>query len=139
MLHGALTRPALDALAARLGSDAIDARAARGLVARHGAEADAVVGLGRELGLLERLTPEADHLEVEVVHAVRSEHALSLDDVLARRMRLAAHLRDRGASIAPRAADLIGRELGWDDARRRAEIERYVAAAEREYGVPAGA
>ena len=41
---------------------------------------------------------------------------------------IAAHLRDRGASIAPRVADLMGRELGWDDARRGDEIERYVAA-----------
>ena len=139
LLHGALARPALDGIATRLGADEIDARAARVLVARHGAEADAVVRLGRELGLLERLTPEADHLEVEVVHAVRSEHALSLDDVLARRMRLAAHLRDRGAAIAPRVADLMGRELAWDDARRAAEVERYLAGAEREYGVPSGA
>ena len=138
-LHGTVGRSALDALAARLGSDVLDARAARILVARHGADADLVVGLGRELGLLERLTPEADHLEIEVVHAARSEHALSLDDVLARRMRLAVQLRDRGASIAPRVAVLMGRELGWDEARRASEVERYLAGAEREYGVPSRA
>jgi glycerol-3-phosphate dehydrogenase len=136
-LHGAVGRQALDAIAARLGSDEIDASAARLLVSRHGSEADAIVRLGRELGLLDRLTSEADHLEVEVVHAVRCEHALSLDDFLARRVRLAPQLRDRGASIAPRVAELMGRELGWDGHRERAEVGRYLAGAEQEYGVPA--
>ena len=135
-LQGALARPALNALAVRLSSEDLDARAARTLVGRHGSEADGVVRLGRELGLLGRLTNEADHLEAEVVHAVRSELALSLDDVLARRMRLAVQLRDRGASIAPRVAELMGRELGWDDARQAAEVAAYLEQAEAEYGVP---
>jgi hypothetical protein len=30
----------------------------------------------------------------------------------------------------------MGDELGWDAARRAAEVADYVASAEREYGVP---
>ena len=62
------------------------------LVARHGTEASDVVALGRELDLLRPLGPGIAHLEAEVVWAVRSESALSLDDVLARRTRLAQEL-----------------------------------------------
>ncbi len=137
LLLGAAQRSELDALAGRLASDAgLDpARAAR-LVDRHGTEATEVVALGRELGLLRPLGPDIAHLEVEVVRAVRSEAALSLDDVLSRRTRLAQERSDRGASIAGRVAELVGAELGWSDGERAAAIEAYLATAHREYDVP---
>ena len=94
----------------------LDGARAERLVARHGTEATDVVALGRELDLLRPLGPEIAHLEAEVVWAVRAESALSLDDVLARRTRLAQELPDRGAAIAPRVAELLGAELGWSAA-----------------------
>ncbi len=111
---GAAPLDELGRLAARLTAETgLDRPRAERLVARHGTEASDVVALGRELDLLRPLGPEIAHLEAEVVRAVRSESALSLDDVLARRTRLAQELPDRGASIAPRVAELIGGELGW--------------------------
>ncbi len=68
---------------------------------------------------------------------VREGAALDLDDMLARRFRLAPELRDRGASIAPGVASLMGAELGWDEARQAPEVEAYLATARLEYGVPA--
>ena len=59
-----------------------------------------------------------------------------IDDVLARRMRLAQELPDRGASIAPRVAAILGAELGWDEDRQAAEVETYLETARREYGLP---
>jgi glycerol-3-phosphate dehydrogenase len=117
-----------------------DERADR-LVARHGAEARGVLDLGRTLGLL---TPEArptplgagGHLEAEVAWAVRNELATTLDDVLARRVRLAQVLPDRGAKIAPRAAAIMAAELGWDAGRQEDEVAAYLETATREYGVP---
>jgi glycerol-3-phosphate dehydrogenase len=106
------------------------------LVDRHGTQARDVLALGRERGLLGRLVDGEEHLEAEVAWAGRHELALSLDDVLARRMRLAHELPDRGASIAPRVADILGDELGWDDARRAAEVDAYRSSAEREFAVP---
>ena len=58
--------------------------------------------------------------------AARHELALSLDDVLARRTRLAQELPDRGAAIAPRVAELLGAELGWGETRRAREVEAYL-------------
>ena len=136
-LVGAAPTAELDALAARLtAEDGLDPARASRLVARHGTEASAVVALGRELDLLRPLGPEIAHLEVEAVWAVRTEVALSLDDVLSRRTRLSQELVDRGAAIAPRVAELIGPELGWSEADRAIAIETYLAEAHREYDVP---
>jgi glycerol-3-phosphate dehydrogenase len=136
-LVGAAPTVELDALATRLSGEAglEPARATR-LVARHGTEASEVVALGRELDLLRPLGPEIAHLEVEAVWAVRTEVALSLDDVLSRRTRLSQELVDRGASIVPRIAELIGPELGWSETDRAVAIDAYLAAAHREYDVP---
>ncbi len=105
------------------------------LVARHGTEAPAVVSLGAELDLLRPLAPGRAFLEAEVAWAARQELALTLDDVLARRTRLAQELPDRGAAIAPRVAEILGAELGWGEARRSLEVQNYLASARREFAV----
>lgn len=135
-LVGAADPPELDRLAAGLVETAglAPAIAAR-LVSRHGLAAAEIAEMGRSSGLLAPLAG-TEHLEAEVAWAVRHELALSLDDVLARRMRLAHELRDRGASIAPRVAALMGAELGWDESRQRQEVETYLAEAGREFSVP---
>jgi glycerol-3-phosphate dehydrogenase len=135
-LIGAADRPELDALATRLAAEAsLDGAVAARLVARHGTQAEAVVQLGRECGWLARLVDGEDHLEAEVAWAGRNELALSVDDVLSRRMRLAQELPDRGAAVAPRVAAILGTELGWDDARQRAEVQSYLDGARREFAV----
>lgn len=110
--------------------------AATQLVARHGTEAPAVVALGAELDLLRPLAPGRAFMEAEVAWAARQELALSLDDVLARRTRLAQELPDRGAAIAPRVAQILGAELGWGETRQALEVQNYLASARREYSVP---
>jgi glycerol-3-phosphate dehydrogenase len=135
-LVGAADRPELDGLTVELARSATLAPSvAARLVARHGLEAGAVVELGRQAGLL-AILPGTDHLEAEVAWAARTELALSLDDVLARRMRLAQELPDRGASIAPRVAEIMAGELGWDASRQTNEVETYLAGAQREFAVP---
>ncbi len=136
-LVGALPRSELDALAQRLASDhGFDGAVAARLAARHGSEARGVVALGKEHGLLKRLAPDVEHLEAEVAWAARNELALSLDDVLARRTRLAQERPDRAASIAPRAAEILGGELGWNRERQAREVTGFLAAARREFDVP---
>ena len=105
------------------------------LVARHGTEAPGVIALGAELGLLRLLVPGRVFLDAEIAWAVRHESALSLDDALARRTRLAQELPDRGAAIAPRVAAIMGAELGWGDTRQAQEVESYLETARREFSV----
>jgi glycerol-3-phosphate dehydrogenase len=142
-LIGAADRAELDRIAAELGTIAALAaahpEAASRLVARHGTQAAAVVAVGGELDLLRPLITGRPFLEAEVAWAARHELARSLDDVLARRLRIAMEVVDRGAAIAPRVAELLGAEFGWGAARRALEVETYLTTAGREYGIPSGA
>jgi glycerol-3-phosphate dehydrogenase len=136
-LVGAADRPELDRIATSLARMAsLEPTVAARLVARHGTQAPEVVALGDELGLLVRLVDGEDHLEVEVAWAARHELALSIDDVLARRMRIVHELPDRAAAIAPRVAAILGAELGWDAAREAIEVETFLESARREFAVP---
>ena len=138
-LIGAADRPALDRLVEELatipGLAAAHPEAAARLVARHGTQAPAVVAVGAELDLLRALVPGRPFLEAEVAWAVRHELALSVDDVLSRRLRLSPELADRGRAVAPRVAEIMARELGWGESRKALEAESYVASATREYAV----
>ncbi len=68
--------------------------------------------------------------------AVEHELALSLDDILSRRMRLSMSRRDRGASLAARVAAIAGARLGWDAERQTSEVAQYLETVRREYDVP---
>ncbi|MES2209220.1 MAG: glycerol-3-phosphate dehydrogenase/oxidase [Chloroflexota bacterium] len=136
-LVGAASLAELSILAARIGRETgLSEAMARRLVDRHGTEAEDVVALGRERNLLDLLGSVTEHIEAEVIWAVRRELAGTLDDVLSRRMRLTQELPDRGASIAPRIAALMGAELGWDAGRQTTEVANFLATARAEFGVP---
>ena len=140
-LVGAADADALARIAAELHTipavAAVGPDAAAHLVSRHGTEAPGVASLGTERDLIRALVPGRPFLEAEVTWAACHELALSLDDVLARRTRLAQELPDRGAAIAPRVAELLGTELGWGETRRALEVETYLEMARREYSVAA--
>jgi glycerol-3-phosphate dehydrogenase len=139
-IQGAAARADLDALAARLmTTGGLGEDVARSLVDRHGTEASDIVELGRALDLARPLLAGFPFLEAEVAWAVEHELAMTLDDVFARRIRLAPEVRDRGASIAPRVAGIMGAILGWDEARRAAEVASYLEGAHREFDVPPAA
>ncbi|QMU72684.1 glycerol-3-phosphate dehydrogenase/oxidase [Streptacidiphilus sp. P02-A3a] len=90
--------------------------------------------IAAEPGLAEPLGGADDYLRAEVVHAVRSEGAQRLDDVLARRTRISIETFDRGTASMREAAELMAGELGWDQRRIDREVEQYRirVAAERE-------
>jgi glycerol-3-phosphate dehydrogenase len=136
-IAASLERPLRDAAAMRGETRATwPERVARRLADRYGREAPDVLTLARELNLAVPLGERIDHVQGEVAWAARNEMALSIDDVLARRMRLAQELPDRGASIAPSVAAVLGAELGWDKRRQNTEVRRYLEIARREYAVP---
>jgi glycerol-3-phosphate dehydrogenase len=136
-LVGAAPRGELDALAARLAREpGLDDEMARSLVDRHGTEAPSVVELGRTLDLVRPLVAGHPHLEAEIAWAVEREGALSLDDLMARRIRLVHVLRDRGEAIAPRVASLVAPALGWASDAGEVQIATFLAAAHREFDVP---
>ena len=137
-IHGAAPRDALDALATRLatGEQALPGDVATSLVDRHGTEAEAVLAYGAEHDLVRPLVAGAPYLEAEIAWAADRELAQSLDDLLARRIRLVHTLPDRGEAIAARVAQIAGHVLGWDPDRQATEVSTYLAGAHREYGIP---
>jgi glycerol-3-phosphate dehydrogenase len=137
-IHGAAPRAALDALAVRLatGDEALPVDVAGSLVDRHGTDAEAVLAYGIEHDLVRILVAGAPYLEAEIAWAADRELAQSLDDLLARRIRLVHTLPDRGEAIAPRVAQIAGHVLGWDADRQGAEVATYLHTARREYGIP---
>jgi glycerol-3-phosphate dehydrogenase len=60
---------------------------------------------------------------------VRRELAQTVEDVMVRRTHLYYEHPERGIPAANRVAQLMGRELGWDDARIVAEADRYAEMA----------
>ncbi|WP_243896265.1 glycerol-3-phosphate dehydrogenase/oxidase [Actinomyces bowdenii] len=79
-----------------------------------------------------------EYLRVEVAWAVTHEGALSLEDVLTRRVRLDLCRRDRGLSSADEVCAIMAPLLGWDEAEVAAQKKAYaqrveeIAAAEAE-------
>jgi glycerol-3-phosphate dehydrogenase len=51
--------------------------------------------------------------------------AQRVEDVLVRRVHLYYETRDQGAAAAHRVAELMGKELGWDETTVGAEARRY--------------
>jgi glycerol-3-phosphate dehydrogenase len=101
------------------------------LLRHYGTEAAGIYNLvGADRGLLRPLLPPHPAIEAEVLHAVRRELAQTVEDVLVRRIHLYYEHRDRGTAAAGRVAQLMGGELGWDDARIEQEAERYRACIE---------
>lgn len=112
-----------------------DADVAGMLVRQHGEAAASVLALAIDTGLTAPLSPAAPHLSAEVVYAARHEGAATLEDVFARRTRLALRARDAALPAAAGAAALLARELGRDEAWAADQVRAYEAAVRRERGV----
>ena len=104
---------------------------------RYGGEArviEAMIERDRALG--EPMVAGLPYLRAEAVYAARYEMAVTLDDVLSRRTRCLLLGRDAAADAAQDVAGLVGDELGWDEARRRQEVESFRATAARQRSTP---
>jgi glycerol-3-phosphate dehydrogenase len=112
------------------------------LLARHGSEAHLVVAddLPADLGFAP-LVPGLAYRAAEAVYAVRSEMALTLDDVLTRRTRARLFDRDATLAAAPGVAALIAPHLGWDGAETAHQVARFrdLCAAEAAAGMVSAA
>jgi glycerol-3-phosphate dehydrogenase len=104
----------------------------------YGSDAPAVRELEESDGsLAQPLDAALPYTGAEVIWAARQEMARTLEDVLARRTR-ALFLNARAAlEMAPRAAALLARELGRDQAWQTAQVESFRQTA-RNYLLAAG-
>lgn len=85
------------------------------LISHFGTETAAIVNLVRsDRSLMARIHPDHPAVAAEVQQVVRRELAVTVEDVLARRLHLTTETADRGVRAAHRVAELMGRELGWN-------------------------
>lgn len=103
------------------------------LLDRYGSLIDEVLELAKDQPeLLQPLTDAPSYLQVEVVYAVVAEGALHLEDILARRTRIAIEYSHRGANCAEQVANLVAPVLGWDPSDVDREVETYFARVDAE-------
>ncbi len=105
----------------------------RRLLNRYGSLIDDVLYYAQEdRSLLAPLAAAPQYLRVEVVYAAIDEAALHLEDVLARRTRIAIEYSHRGVDCAEEVADLLAPILDWTPEQRDFEIANYRARVEAE-------
>lgn len=118
----------------------LDEHVAAHLAARYGYAAnDAISMIRSDPSLAEPIVPDMPDPLAEVLLATRKEQAQSIADVLLRRTRLGllsarslVSPSDQTPMAVARVAEVMGAELGWDDARRAQECLEWerVASAE---------
>ena len=76
-------------------------------------------------GLGDLLHPSLHFIKAEVVWAVREEMARTIDDVLARRVRMLFLDAKASMDVAEEVGRIIAKELGWDHEKLALEISKY--------------
>ncbi|TDH51903.1 glycerol-3-phosphate dehydrogenase/oxidase [Mycobacterium eburneum] len=105
----------------------------RHLLDRYGALIDEVLALAADQPeLLDPITEAPIYLKVEAAYAAAAEGALHLEDILARRMRIAIEYPHRGVDCAREVAEVVAPVLGWTDDDVDREVAMYIARVEAE-------
>lgn len=103
-----------------------DARVAQHLASRYGGRSYRISTLCRqEPELARRITADLPTIWAEVPFAVQQDLALTLSDVLDRRMAFTLRDRNQGLGAADRAAELLAPLLSWDGEEQRRQVEAY--------------
>jgi glycerol-3-phosphate dehydrogenase len=107
----------------------VSEEAVTSLMRRHGSRATDVLALVADApDLAAPLVAGTPYLRAEVVHAATDEAALTVDDVLRRRTRVALETRDQARSAAHDAARLMAQPLGWSESQADEAAESYLAS-----------
>ena len=120
-LHGSGARPTRMIRSANLTPALADH-----LWSRFGTEAESIVALIQsDPTLAEPLVDGLEYVRAEVVHAVRNEMALTVEDVLARRTRALLFDRSGAREAARTTAQLMAPLLGWNETRIEQEAQAF--------------
>jgi glycerol-3-phosphate dehydrogenase len=105
-------------------------RVCQALICNYGTKYKEVLKYVNEDGVWKNPLGNSTTLEAEVVHSVREEMAQKLTDVVFRRTDLGTGgYRDEQA--IKRAADVMGKEMGWDDTHLEIELDEVIRAYPR--------
>jgi glycerol-3-phosphate dehydrogenase len=100
---------------------------ARHLAEKYGPRSTQLLGLiTKDPNLGEPLVKGLASLRAEVAFAARFEMAMTVEDVLARRIGLQFYGWSEAIAAAPPSVDVLARELGWSEAERSNALSEYV-------------
>lgn len=105
------------------------------LVRTYGDRALDVLALGATHDLTTHLVPGYQPMAAEALYCAREEMAVHLNDLLARRTRLALLDRNAGIGQGARALEVMADAHRWSRSERRTQLEGHRAEVERERGL----
>lgn len=105
------------------------------LVRCYGDRALDVLEIAEAEGKADPFAPGYLPIAAEAAYVARNEMALRLEDLLARRTRLALTDRNAGIGTGSTALDIMAAEHGWNRGERNRQLESHRAAVERERGL----
>jgi glycerol-3-phosphate dehydrogenase len=76
--------------------------------------------------LARKLSPVHPQILAQVLYGIWAEGARTVEDVLARRMRLAITDRRAAAAACQSVADLMAEELGWGEDLKSSQVQRFL-------------
>jgi glycerol-3-phosphate dehydrogenase len=79
-----------------------------------------------DAALGEALVAELPYIRAEVMYAIRSEMAQTIEDILARRLGLQLFDWRKAMEAAPDVAEILARELGWTVETRGVAVGTYL-------------
>ena len=114
------------------GEHSLSEATARHLAGKYGTQAAAVVEISRENSRwADPIVPGTPQIQAEIIHAVRREMAMTIEDVLARRTGLELFDWRLAIEAAPVVASHLARELAWAEEYKAAALRDYVGRIER--------
>ncbi len=106
----------------------LDADTATHLCGVYGTRAPILAGrIAADRSLGDRIDPELPYVWAEIEFAATHDLARTVEDVLARRVPLLLVSRDQGLAASERAADILGKVLGWTATQRTQMLDEYKA------------
>ena len=91
--------------------------------------------VGSNTALSAPVVPTLPYIVAELYYAVEQEMALTLGDLLIRRLHVAYETRDHGIAAAPAAARAVGPLLGWSESDYTAQLGAYREEIARIFGM----
>jgi len=120
--------PLIDWNGAEVSSDRLPQDVIEHLDHAHGPESPRVRQVAeRDPRLAQRIVAGLPYIWAEVPYAIEQEMALTVTDVVERRLHLLNEARDNGVAAAPQVAKYLAEFLDWDKTRIEKELREYQA------------
>lgn len=105
---------------------------ARNLVGKFGTRASDVLTLATSnYELRDKIVDDFPAIRAEIVYAIQSDMAMSIEDILARRIGLQFYSWKLSAQAAPVVAHYLAKEHEWSDDQRQQAVDEYASKLRR--------